>query len=504
MAIEANRSDLKIGVIGVGAMGRGIAQVAAAGGLATVMFDTKAGAAEEARAFIAKMLDRQVEKNSLSAADADAAKSRLTVAATLADLAGCHVVIEAIVENLEVKRALLRELEGIVTDDAILASNTSSIRIAAIAAACRNKSRVAGLHFFNPVPLMKLVEVVAAPDTDPAVTRALVTVGERMTRTPVVVQDGPGFLVNLGGRAFYTEGLRIVHERIATPAQVDAIMRDAGGFRMGPFELMDLTGIDVNFPASTIIYNGYFQDRRLATSPLHESLLASGRFGRKTKSGYYRYDENGNKLDAGADAATEARPIERVALAEPHFPLVAFLQRSGVEIAQGDNSQDPIVAAPIGEDCTAVAARTGADYRRLIAIDLAGGDVRKRVTVMTAPGADLGLRDRVIARIATTGAAVTAIADSPGFVAQRIRAAVANLGCEMAQIGIAAPADIDLAMRLGLNYPLGPLEIADAMGPKTVLAILERLQAITGDDRYRPSQWLRRRALLGLAARHPG
>jgi len=295
-----------------------------------------------------------------------------------------------------------------------------------------------------------------------------------------------------------------VHERIATPAQVDAIMRDAGGFRMGPFELMDLTGIDVNFPASTIIYNGYFQDRRLATSPLHESLLASGRFGRKTKSGYYRYDENGNKLDAGADAATEARPIERVALAEPHFPLVAFLQRSGVEIAQGDNSQDPIVAAPIGEDCTAVAARTGADYRRLIAIDLAGGDVRKRVTVMTAPGADLGLRDRVIARIATTGAAVTAIADSPGFVAQRIRAAVANLGCEMAQIGIAAPADIDLAMRLGLNYPLGPLEIADAMGPKTVLAILERLQAITGDDRYRPSQWLRRRALLGLAARHPG
>lgn len=498
MTIDARRHDLKVGVIGVGAMGRGIAQVAAAGGIETLIFDTKPGLADEAAGFVGKMLDRQVEKNTMTAAGAADAKRRLKVAQTLADFASCHVVVEAVIENLEIKRSLFRELEGIVDAEAVLASNTSSIRIAAIAAACRHKGRVAGLHFFNPVPLMKLVEVVAAPDTDPAVVQALVTVGERMTRTPVVVQDAPGFLVNLGGRAYYTEGLRIVHERSATPAQVDAVMRESCGFRMGPFELMDLTGIDVNFPASSIIYNGYFQDRRLATSPLHESLMVSGRFGRKTKSGYYTYDTEGKKLGDQADADISAEPIARVALSEPNFALVKFLKKSGIEIAPGDNGRDPILAAPLGEDCAAYAVRTGADFHRLVAVDLTT-DVDKRVTVMVAPGADLKLRDRVIARIARPGVAVTAINDSPGFIAQRIRAAVANLGCEMAQIGIAKPSDIDLAMRLGLNYPLGPLELAATMGLKTTLDILTRLQSITGDDRYRPSQWLRRRALLGLS-----
>jgi 3-hydroxybutyryl-CoA dehydrogenase len=500
--VDATREDLRLGVIGAGAMGRGIAQVAAVGGIKTVIFDAMDGVAENAIDFIDKMLRRQVEKGRMEESDVIATMQRLHRVDMLSDLANCDVVVEAVIEDLDAKRSLFRDLETVLQPTAILASNTSSLRIASIASACEYRSRVGGLHFFNPVPLMKLVEVVRAPDTADDVVDALCVIGERMGRTPVIVRDGPGFLVNFGGRAYYTEGLRIAHEQIASPAQVDAVMRDSCGFRMGPFELMDLTGIDVNFPASSIIYNGYFQDRRIATSPLHESLYASGRLGRKTRSGYYTYDEEGKKIGSDADAVSSADPITSVSLAEPHQSLTAFLSGIGLEIMPADDGRSPILAAPLGEDCTAVAARTGADFRRLVAIDLSA-DPTSRVTVMTPPGADLALRDRVIAGLAADGRAITAIHDSAGFIAQRIRAMVANLGCEIAQIGIASPEDINTAMRLGLNYPQGPLELADDMGPGNVLKILSNLQAITGDDRYRPSQWLRRRALLGVSAMTP-
>ena len=500
--VDATDKGLKLGVVGAGAMGRGIAQVAAVGGIDTVIFDAMDGVVENAMGFVGKMLGRQVEKGRMEEADVTATMQRLRRGDTLNDLSTCDVVVEAVIEDLEAKRSLFRELESVVHPSAILASNTSSLRIASIASACEHRSRVGGLHFFNPVPLMKLVEVVRAPDTADDVVKALCTVGDRMGRTPVVVRDGPGFLVNFGGRAFYTEGLRIAQEQIATPAQVDAVMRDSCGFRMGPFELMDLTGIDVNFPASSIIYNGYFHDRRIATSPLHESLFASGRLGRKTRSGYYTYDEDGKKSTPEANTVSSADPIAMVSLAEPNPRLSEFLSGVGLEIAERDDGECPILAAPLGEDCTAVAVRTGADPRRLVAIDLSA-DPTSRVTVMTAPGADHGLRDGFIARLAKDGRAITAIHDSAGFISQRIRAMVANLGCEIAQIGIASPEDINTAMRLGLNYPQGPLELADEMGPENVLTILSNLQALTGDDRYRPSQWLRRRALLGISAMTP-
>lgn len=260
--------------------------------------------------------------------------------------------------------------------------------------------------------------------------------------------------------------------------------------------------IDVNFPVSRIIYDGYFQDRRLATVPLHQSLMESGRFGRKTKAGFYSYSETGEKLAPNAEAAATAKPAARLVLAEPDEHLAELLRAAGAEVTTFDDRESPIVVAPLGEDCTAVAVRLGLDHRRLVAIDLAA-DITKRLTAMTAPGADPAKRDAVIARLLQAGHKVTAIKDSPGFVAQRILAMVANLGCEMAQIGIASPEDIDRAMTLGLNYPVGPLALADRLGPKAVFEILGRLQAATGDDRYRPSQWLRRRALLGLPAQTP-
>lgn len=489
-----------IGVVGTGAMGQGIAQVAVQGGLVAVLLDTREGAAQAAKGAIATRLLRLVEKGKLTQDAAEAAVERLRPATSLGDLAGAGCIVEAVFEDLEVKRRLFKDLEEVVGDDCIIASNTSSIPIASIARVCRKRDRIAGFHFFNPVPLMRLVEIIRTVETSDATVERLDVLGRRMTRTPVVVKDSPGFLVNLGGRAFSTEGLRIAHEGVATPAQIDAIMRDACGFRMGPFELMDLTGIDVNFPVSGIVYDGYMQDPRLKTSPNHKALFDAGLLGRKTGQGWYAYGDEAPERPS-PDHVSDAAPAAQVTLVAGDARLEAFCAEIGLAPA-ADDGRMPILAAPVGEDATHTAAGLGLDHTRLVCVDLAFA-TDKRVTLMTAPGADPAVLDRVAAAVVRSGRKVTAIKDSPGFVAQRLAAMIANLGCYMAEIGLATPSDIDVAMRLGLNYPRGPLELVDHLGAATTLRIMERLHALTGEDRYRPTLWLRRRAALGLPVHTP-
>ncbi|MFO1081764.1 MAG: 3-hydroxyacyl-CoA dehydrogenase [Reyranellaceae bacterium] len=503
MSLDINRADLTVGIVGTGAMGRGIAQVTAQGGIKAVMYDAAAGGAAKARAAIVETLKGLVAKGRLAEAECAKAEANLAVAETLADLKDCHVVVEAVFENLEVKQKLFGELEAVVSPETILASNTSSIRIASIARALKHRERVCGMHYFNPVPLMKLVEVIRAAETAQWVVAAMTMLGKRQTRVPVVVGDTPGFLVNLGGTAIGTEGLRIFQEGRATVAQVDAVMRDSCGFRMGPFELMDLTGIDVNFPARKIIYEGFFHDRRMTPSPYHESLYAAGKLGRKTGGGWYGYDAKGGKIDPGADYATGAEPAASVVIMDPHNKkLTGLIAHDGARMLGADDGKSPILVAPIGKDCTTTAVELGLDPKRTIAVDLTG-DTAKRITVMTAPGADKAVLDAAVALLARSGTKVTVIKDSPGFIAQRMCAMIANLGCEMAMICIASAQDVDTAMTLGLNYPRGPLALADWLGVKDCHEILVQLQAITGDDRYRPSQWLRRRAMLGMSATTP-
>jgi len=490
---HVDAADYVVGVVGAGAMGQGIIQVTVQGGKRCLILDAQPGGAEVARETIVGRLDRLVEKGRMGAADAAAAVARLEVVEDFAALAPCDAVIEAIFEEIEVKRETFAKIEAAVSPECLIASNTSSIPIASIARACQRRDRIAGMHFFNPVPLMKLVEVIRAAETSDATVAALTVLGRRMGRTPVTVKDSPGFLVNMGGRAYTTEGLRIAHENVATPAQIDTVMRDCGHFRMGPFELMDLTGIDVNYPVSMIVYEGYLHDPRIKTAPNHKAMADAGHYGRKTGQGWFAY-EGGKPLERpSADYLTEAAPAAAVRLAEPDEALAAFCAEIGLRV--GDSG--PILAAPIGEDATHVALRTGVAHQVLVALDLTG-DTSKRITAMTAPGADREALDTVAATIIASGRAVTAIKDSPGFVAQRISAMIANLGCYMAEIGLAAPGDIDLAMQLGLNYPLGPLALAEDMGAMNTLEILEQLQTITGEDRYRPTMWLKRRARLGL------
>lgn len=517
-----------IGVVGCGAMGQGIAQVAAQGGIRTLLFDAREGAAAAARERIAGHIARMAEKGRVSAADAEAAVARLEIADGIGAFAGCDAVIEAVVEDADVKRALFAEIESVVGPDCLIASNTSSIPIASIARACRHRARIAGLHFFNPVPLMKLVEVVRAAETSDRTIARLMALGRRTGRTPVEVKDSPGFLVNMGGRAFTTEGARIAQEGVASPAEIDAIMRDCWHFRMGPFELMDLTGIDVNYPVSRIVAGGYMDDPRLATSANHMAMFDAGLFGRKTGRGWFDYEDGKPSGRPSADFATDARPARKVALAStsdifdsvleelagdaaemlPEMKaalsgddlLAPFLDELGIRVVE-DDGEVPVVAAPVGEDATEVAA-SGAGHERLICLDLTG-DSTRRVTVMTAPGVERARVEPVAAAIIASGRAVTWINDSPGFVGQRMVAMVANLGCYMAEIGLAAPQDIDMAMELALNYPRGPIALGQEIGPARLHALMNAIHRITGEDRYRPTLWLRRRAMLGLGLHVP-
>jgi 3-hydroxybutyryl-CoA dehydrogenase len=295
--------------------------------------------------------------------------------------------------------------------------------------------------------------------------------------------------VNLAGRAYVTEALQIVQEGVADVATVDRIMRDGAGFRMGPFELMDLTGIDVNFPATTYIFQGYQHDPRLRTTTLHELMFNAGRFGRKTGRGYHDYG-------AAEDAVLEAAPpppglLAARIVADDGGPGWSALRGLGL----GENGELALIA-PLGEDASSACHRLGLDPRATVAVDFTGLE-RRHLTLMTAPGGGAAAA-RVAEWLRGHGYRVETIKDSPGFVLQRILAMIANLGCELAQIGVGTPEDIDLAMRLAQNYPRGPLEWAEHLGVARVHEMLRGIQSVTGSDRYRPSLWLRRRALLGL------
>src|ERR1043165_1153985 len=245
-----------LGVVGAGPMGSGIAQIGLTAGLEVVLYDVSAEAMSKAAAEIFGRIARLEEKGQLAQGYTEGAKARLHLAKELQGFAPCQLVIEAIVERLDIKQKLFAELEAVVTPQAVLATNTSSLSVAAIGSRCKHKDRVCGLHFFNPVPLMKLVEVIVAPDTSSATAEFAEAAAKTIGKVSVQVKDAPGFLVNLQGRAYVLEALAIFQECVADQATIDRIMRDAAGFRMGPFELMDLTGIDVNFAASTYIYEG--------------------------------------------------------------------------------------------------------------------------------------------------------------------------------------------------------------------------------------------------------
>ncbi|HLB30756.1 MAG TPA: 3-hydroxyacyl-CoA dehydrogenase [Gammaproteobacteria bacterium] len=507
MALNNFASEsLTIGIIGAGIMGRGIAQLAASAGITAIIHDIDAAAVADAGAFIAQMIDKAKEKGRLSEADSVRSKSCVRTTTALSDLSGADMIIEAIVEKLEVKQAVFREMETLVSPDCILATNTSSLSVTAIAAACAKPGRVVGCHFFNPVPLMKLVEIIGGMQTDPAVIEKVQALVERLGHTPVQVKDAPGFLVNHLGRGMNTEGLRVLSEGVAAPHQVDEIMRECAGFRMGPFELMDLTALDVTCPVSEQVYAQYYQEPRLRPTPELRLRLSAGILGRKTGAGFYRYVK-GEKILPEEPSVPPLPATARFWISPMVEGLAGqvsgLLQAAGIGIDEGEvQGADSIaIVTPLGQDATTIILEEHLDPGRTVAVDaLFCG--KGRITLMGSPATRRNVIDAAWAAFAAAGLKVTVIRDSAGLVAQRMVANIVNTACDIAQEGVAGTAEIDTAARLGLGYPEGPLAMGDRIGAGMILEILENMQVVYGDPRYRPSPWLRRRAMLGLPLLH--
>lgn len=498
----------KIGIIGAGAMGQGIAQIAAQANYQVKLFDVQAEAVERAQKQLEAIWLRQIERGRMTEEQVQAAQNHLTACTDLNELHDVDLVVEAIVENLKIKQELFEKLESIVRTDCILASNTSSLSITAIAQACKTPQRVAGFHFFNPVPLMKVVEVIEGLRTDEAVCKQLVQIAQSMGHTPVRAKDMPGFIVNHAGRPMNIEGLKVAQEQVTDFATVDTIMREQVGFRMGPFELLDLTALDVSHPVMESIYHQFYEEPRFRPSPITAVRHAGGMLGRKTGEGFYRYID-GKKQLADTPALPALTPGLKVWLAPLHPEGYAraheLLGTLEVELIETDEAPEDalIVVTPYGEDVATVIANYGLDAMRTVALDTAFGlEAGRRRVIMRSLLTTDQWTNAALGLFSSDETPVSLIEDSAGFVAQRIVASIVNGASDIALQGIATAADIDTAVSLGLGYPHGgPLSLGDHIGGELLLEILQSMQFVTGDMRYRPSLWLQRRVQLGVSLR---
>jgi 3-hydroxybutyryl-CoA dehydrogenase len=500
-----------VGVVGAGTMGAGIAQLAAAAGARTLVHDPDAGALERG---IASARGRLEKRGPEGAAD------RLEGAGTLEDLAPCGLVIEAAPERLEVKRELFARLSAVVAEDAVLATNTSSIPVTAIAPAASHPGRVVGMHFFNPAPVMRLLEVVAGEASSPAALETARAAGRAMGKEVIDAADGPGFLVNRCNRPFGLEGLRVVQERLATPEAVDRICRLGGGFRMGPFELADLVGIDVGHAVAESFAALSFGEPRWRPSPLAARMVAAGTLGRKTGRGWYAYDEEG-RPEREPDPAPESPDggEDRLVVVSGELALAGDLLElataAGWDARTPDEAEGdiPFLILDCGTGPEAPPAQGGpravlVAEGSLLDLDPGGGAVgfhalpplaqSRLVELCATPDTSAAARGAATAFFASLGMAVQEVGDAPGLVLGRIVAQVVNEAAFALGEGVGSAADVDTGMRLGLNWPRGPLAWADAIGLDHLAAILEALWDAYREERYRMAPELRRRALLGF------
>ena len=491
--LDIQRPDLVAGVAGSGTMGRGIAQVLAQCGVRTLVFDAKPGAAQAAKDAIGKTLAGLVQKTRISQADADRTLARIEIVDALAALKPCHLVVEAIVELLGPKQELFQALEKVVAETCILASNTSSLSVTAMASTCAKPGRVAGYHFFNPVPVMKIVEVVDGELTEPWVGDALIALAKRYGHKPVRCKDTPGFIVNHAGRGYVPESLRALQEGVADFATIDRILVDAAGFRIGPFGLLDLVGLDIAHGVMKSMHAQYYGEPKYQPSFLPDPRVAAGLLGRKTGRGWYKYGKDGVAEKIPEQKIPSGKPLSIWCVPE----LRDFLSKLA-KIESNPTSDSFCIVAPLGQDATTTALQLKLDPARTVAVDPLFG-FGKRRTLMTTPVTKPEVRDAAHALLASDGVPVSVIRDSAGFVAQRVVAHIVNVGCDIVQQRIASPADLDSAVVLGLSYPHGPLAMGDAVGPARILAILEAMHAFYQEPRYRPSPWLKRRAQLGVS-----
>lgn len=522
--------SVRLGVVGAGTMGRGIALTALYAGMPVTLFDVAAGMLDGARTYVEGHLARKEKSSHLQ---------HLSLTNELGDLRKANLVIEAIPEVLPLKQDLFARLDEICPAPAVLATNTSTLAVTAIAAAAKNPQRVAGMHFFNPAPVMQLVEVVRAAQSSPETIQSLVTLAERLGKTPVVVRDTPGFIVNRVARPFYGEALRLLGEGVATHEEIDQIVRLGGGFKMGPFQLMDLIGIDVNLAATQSLYEQTFGEPRYRPHHIQAQMVQEKALGRKSGRGFYTYDTEPSFSEPRLPhlSALEAKAAAMEVYFVPGgwapglwelcqqsgYALVETHSTSALPISPRPNSIGLVAAgneeqlkeelaglerllparAPILCQCADVTiTELSAGMRfpdRLVGFDglfLAAGRV---ATLVASPG--LGSQARLVAEdfLFSLGRGVIWIDDAPGLVLPRIVSMLANEAAFAAGEGVAQADQVDQAMQLGANYPIGPHAWGRQLGFGRVVAVLDHLRAEYGEERYRVAPLLRRWARLEQA-----
>jgi 3-hydroxybutyryl-CoA dehydrogenase len=483
----------RVGVVGAGTMGAGIAQVACLGGFETLLHDPVQEALATGEERTRTALTAGAERGLWTGDDASSAADLLRAVPKLADLEGCRLIIEAAPEDLELKQEMFGLLATVCGSEAILATNTSSLSVAAIAAGVPDPQRIVGMHFFNPPALMRLVEVVAGPESSEEALRIATEAAKQMGRTPVRASDEIGFIANRCARPYSLEGLRLLGDRIAEAETIDRICRVGGGFRMGPFELMDLVGIDVNLEVAKSFWEQSFHEPRWQPHPIQQRMVAAGRLGRKSGNGYYDYSGERHRPDdpeppqpgrdmpavqvlGDGELADELR--ERASGADDATRLILLAEGSLAELDDAGGSVGFHLLPPLA-DATLV--------------ELTAGDYTPQPA-----------KDDAERFFGSLGLHVEWVGDAPALVLGRIICQLVNEAAFALQKGVGSAADIDTALKLGFNYPRGPLEWGDAIGLDHVLSVLDALHEELGEERYRAAPLLRRMVAEGRLGRPTG
>ena len=499
--------NARVAVIGAGTMGIGIAQVAAAAGHPVQLFDIDASAARQALNVLAQRLRQRVAAGKADADATEALLARIQPVDSLHPLADSALVIEAVAEKLAIKQSLFRDLEALCSPATLFASNTSSLSITAIAGALQHPQRLAGLHFFNPAPLMKLVEIVSGLDTSAETVATLQRLTRQWGKQSVLCRSTPGFIVNRVARPFYAETLRALEEQVADAATLDAVMRDAGGFAMGPLQLTDMIGQDINYAVTESVFQAFFQDPRFTPSLVQQELVAAGRLGRKSGQGFYRYGDHQPPVAAVLPPSTATLPRSVTLHGDPQGMAVLseLLAGNAESIKQSGQTtafariDEVTLMLTNGKTASQVADETGTP---VVLFDLSA-NYSQATTVAISCAAQNEVRHNatIVRLLQSLGKKVIVLPDYPGLLVMRTLAMLANEALDVVNKGVASAEDTDHAMRFGVNYPRGPLEWGAALGWRQILTTLENLQSHYGEPRYRPMPLLRHYASLSSGAR---
>jgi 3-hydroxybutyryl-CoA dehydrogenase len=501
-----------LGVVGAGTMGAGIAQLGAAAGMRTLLHDPDPNALEHGISTAHTGLAKWVEKGRID----ESAARLLEPAGSLDELAPCDLVIEAAPERAELKRDLFGALSMVCGDEVVLATNTSSIPVTSLASAAARPENVVGMHFFNPPPLMPLLEVIRADQTSDEVVEVASATGAAMGKQVIVATDGPGFLVNRCGRPFGGEGLRLLQERVARHGQIDRICRLGGGFRMGPFELMDLVGIDVGFEVSKSFAELSFGEPRWRPNPIQARMVAAGRLGRKTGRGYYEYAEDGSYRlpdpEPPAPDSSQSMPLAVIGQGPLADGLRELARSAGYELREGgpvelvlDAGPEPHPSPPGGVPLIVLCAASSLAARGepgAVGFHLLPPlDEAKLVELTRLPTTQSFACEAAERFFASLGFLPEWVGDAPGLVLGRIVGQLVNEAAFAIGEGVGSADDVDTGLTLGLSHPRGPVAWSEAAGLEHVLAVLDGLWAERREERYRAAPLLRRAASLGRSLR---